>query len=225
MVTKPVKASSNKHITRKMKHIKNLVFDLGGVIMNLDVPKTILAFKELGIDNIVNDTGHHYQHSFFYEFEVGRISEASFLDSLSQLSVQSPSETAIKEAWNKMILEMPQDRIAFLESLQPNYNLFLLSNTNSIHQKKYLDAFKKEHQTSFNQLFKKAYYSHEIGIRKPDEVIFHYILKDSNLKAEETLFIDDSFSNLEGAQKAGIQTFHVQNYNTKEIIALLDAEA
>ncbi|UAM96775.1 HAD family phosphatase [Polaribacter litorisediminis] len=208
-----------------MKHIKNLVFDLGGVIMNLDVPKTILAFKELGIDNIVNDTGHQYQHSFFYNFEIGEISEAQFLKALKHLSNQSLHDEQIIHAWNKMILEMPQDRIAFLQSLHPNYNLFLLSNTNSIHQKKYLDAFKKEHQTSFNQLFKKAYYSHEIGIRKPDEAIFHYILKDSNLKAEETLFIDDSFSNLEGAQKSGIHTFHVQNYNTKDIVALLDAEA
>ena len=99
-----------------------------------------------------------------------------------------------------------------------------MSNTNSIHQKKYVDAFKKEHQTPFHQLFEKAYYSHEVGIRKPNEEIFQFILEDSNLKAAETLFIDDSFSNLEGAQKAGIQTFHVQNYNTKDILALLDPE-
>jgi putative hydrolase of the HAD superfamily len=207
-----------------MKHIKNLVFDLGGVIMDLDVPKTIEAFKALGIDNIVNNTGHAYQHSFFYEFEIGAISEAQFLKALNNLSNQSLQEDQIVHAWNEMILAMPKDRIAFLKSLQPNYKLFLLSNTNSIHQKKYLDAFKKEHQTPFHQLFEKAYYSHEVGIRKPNEEIFQFILEDSNLKAAETLFIDDSFSNLEGAQKAGIQTFHVQNYNTKDILALLDPE-
>ena len=205
-----------------MKHIKNIVFDLGGVIMNLDVPKTIGAFKELGINNIVNKTGHNYQYSFFYEFEVGEISEDIFLESLLKLSDQTPNFYEIKEAWNEMILEMPKDRITFLESLKTTYNLFLLSNTNSIHQKKYLDECKKQHQVSFNKIFKKAYYSHEIGIRKPDAAVFNFILNDSNLKAEETLFIDDSLKNIEAAQKIGIQTFHVQNYNTMNVLKLLD---
>lgn len=205
-----------------MKHIKNIVFDLGGVIMNLDVPKTIEAFKALGIHNIVNSTGHAYQHSFFYEFEVGKISEDTFLNSLLNLSDKSPNHQEIKKAWNEMILDMPKNRITFLENLKPIYNLFLLSNTNSIHQKKYLDNFKEENQTSFTEIFKKAYYSHEIGIRKPNAAIFNFILKDSNLKATETLFIDDALSNIEAARKIGIQTFHVQDYNTMDVLKLLN---
>jgi putative hydrolase of the HAD superfamily len=204
-----------------MKHIKNIVFDLGGVIMNLDVPKTIEAFKALGIHNIVNSTGHAYQHSFFYKFEIGAISEESFLESLLQLSDQTPSYQEIKKAWNEMILEMPAARIAFLNNLKPKYNLYLLSNTNSIHQKKYLDHFKNQHKTSFNKIFKKAYYSHEIGIRKPDAAIFQYILKDSDLKAEETLFLDDSLGNVKAAETLGIKTFHVQNYNVTNVLELL----
>ncbi|SDS46910.1 putative hydrolase of the HAD superfamily [Polaribacter sp. KT25b] len=205
-----------------MKKIKNIVFDLGGVIMNLDVPRTIKAFKELGITNIVNNTGHNYQHSFFYELEVGKISEDTFLESLLKLSSKSPSYLEIKKAWNQMILDMPKDRVDFLHDIKKTYNIFLLSNTNGIHQKKYLDDFKDDYKTSFNKIFKKAYYSHEIGIRKPDVEIFNYILNDSNLKAEETLFMDDSFSNIEGAQKAGIKTFHVQNYNTIDVLKLLN---
>jgi HAD superfamily hydrolase (TIGR01509 family) len=205
-----------------MKKIKNIVFDLGGVIMNLDVPKTIEAFKELGIKNIVNDTGHTYQQSFFYELEVGKISEDTFLESLLNLSDKSPSYQEIKKAWNEMILDMPKDRIDFLNDLKTSYNIFLLSNTNSIHQKKYLDDFKDDYKTSFNKIFKKAYYSHEIGIRKPDVEVFNYILNDSNLKAEETLFMDDSFSNIEAAQKAGIETFHVKDYNTFDVLKLLN---
>jgi putative hydrolase of the HAD superfamily len=204
-----------------MKNIKNIVLDLGGVIMSLDVPKTIEAFKELGINNIVNDTGHNYQYSFFYEFEIGKISEDTFLKSLRNLSEQSPKDTQIKEAWNQMILDMPKNRIDFIKNLKTDYTLFLLSNTNSIHQKKYLDEFQEDYKSSFNDIFKKAYYSHEIGIRKPDEEIFHFILKDSNLKAEETLFLDDSLSNIEGAQKVGISTFHVQDYNTADVLNIL----
>jgi putative hydrolase of the HAD superfamily len=204
-----------------MKNIKNIVFDLGGVIMNLDVPKTIEAFRELGIDNIVNDTGHAYQHSFFYELEVGDISADAFLESLFNLSDQEPTYQQITEAWNMMILDMPKERIDFLHNLKTKYNLFLLSNTNSIHQKKYLNEFKEDYQTSFNKIFKKAYYSHEIGIRKPDATVFNFILNDSNLRAEETLFVDDALSNIEAAQNAGIQTYHVENYNVFGVLDFL----
>lgn len=196
-----------------MKHIKNIVFDLGGVIMNLDVSRTIKAFKELGINNIVNNTGHNYKHSFFYEFEIGKISEDSFLESLLNVSDQSPNYKEIKQAWNAMILEMPEERIDFIKNLKANYNLFLLSNTNSIHQYKFMNEFKDKYTFSLNSLFKKAYYSHEIGIRKPEVEAFNFILNDSNLKAEETLFVDDSLSNIRAAQDAGIKTFLIQNYN------------
>jgi HAD superfamily hydrolase (TIGR01509 family) len=204
-----------------MTNIKNIVFDLGGVIMNLDVPKTIKAFKELGINNIVNNTGHAYQHPFFYELEVGKISEDEFLESLFNLSDQEPTNQQITAAWNTMILDMPKERVDFLHNLKTKYNLFLLSNTNSIHQKKYLDDFKEDYKTSFNKIFNKAYYSHEIGIRKPDAAVFNFILNDSNLKAEETLFVDDALSNIEAAQNVDIQTYHVQNYNVLGVLDFL----
>ena len=204
-----------------MNKIKNIVFDLGGVIMNLDVPKTIKAFKNLGIKNIVNDTGHHYQYSFFYDFEIGKISETDFIKSLCNLSDKSPTHQEIITAWNAMILDMPKERIDFLKDLGEKYSLFLLSNTNKIHQKEYLDTFKNSFDSKFNDLFKKAYYSHEIGVRKPDKAVFKFILEDSNLVAGETLFVDDALSNIEGAQKVGIKTYHVQNYDTKNILKLL----
>lgn len=205
-----------------MKKIKNIVLDLGGVILGLDVPKTIEALKELGIKNIVNKTGHHYEHSFFYDFEIGKISEESFLNALKGLSNQPIHNNQIKDAWNKMILNMPKHRVDFLYELKSKYTLFLLSNTNSIHQKKYLDQFKEDYKTSFNQIFEKAYYSNEIGIRKPNRAVFDFVLNDSNLKPEETLFIDDALSNIEGAQAVGIQTYHVQNFEILNVVKLLD---
>lgn len=205
-----------------MKKVKNIILDLGGVIMSLDVPKTIKAFTELGIKNIVNNTGHAYQHSFFYELEEGKISEDTFLNSLRNLSDRKLDNLEIITAWNEMILDMPKERIDFLLNLKSKYNIFLLSNTNSIHQKKYLDEFKDYYQIEFNDIFKKAYYSHEIGIRKPDVEVFNFILNDSSLKAEETLFMDDAISNIESAQKAGIQTFHVQDYNIYDVFELLN---
>ena len=204
-----------------MKKIKNIILDLGGVIMGLNVPKTIESFKKLGIHDIVNNTGHAYQYPFFYELEVGKISEDTFLESLRNLSEQKPSYQEIIKAWNEMILDMPKERVDFLYKLKDNYTIYLLSNTNSIHQKKYLDEFKDTYKISFNDLFKKAYYSHEIGIRKPNVEVFKYILNDSNLKAEETLFMDDALSNVEAAQEAGIQGFLVEDYNLFNVLDVL----
>ena len=201
-----------------MKTIKNIIFDLGGVIMNLDVPKTIRALHKIGIEKIVNNTGHNYHHSFFYDFEVGTITEEQFLESLQKLSKKKLSFSEIKEAWNEMILDIPVDRINFLKDLKKEYNLFLLSNTNSIHQLKYLDEFKEKYEFPFNSLFQKAYYSHEIRLRKPDEKVFEFILANSSLNAKETLFVDDSLTNIKSAQETGIYTFHVENYNISKII-------
>jgi len=189
-----------------MSKIKNIVFDLGGVIMNLDVPKTIKALHKIGIEKIVNNTGHNYHHSFFYDFEVGDISEEQFLESLQILSNKKVTFLEIKQAWNAMILDIPEYRIDFLKGLKEEYNLFLLSNTNSIHQFKYLSEFNHKYGYSFNSLFQKAYYSHEIGIRKPDAEIFNFVLKDSNLIAEETLFVDDAISNTKSAEHCKLKS-------------------
>lgn len=201
-----------------MSKIKNIVFDLGGVIMNLNVSRTIKSLDKIGIEKIVNNTGHNYHHPFFYDFEVGDISEEQFLESLQKLSKKKLNFSEIKEAWNAMILDIPEYRIDFLKGLKEEYNLFLLSNTNSIHQFKYLSEFNHKYDYSFNSLFQRAYYSHEIGLRKPDRKVFDFVLKESNLKAKETLFVDDSLTNIKSAHKSGLKTFHIQNYNMSDCI-------
>jgi putative hydrolase of the HAD superfamily len=196
-----------------MNAIKNIILDLGGVIMNLDVPKTISELKTLGITDIVNKTGHHYEYRFFYDFEIGAITEEEYLEALRKLSPASPSLEEIRTAWNALILDMPKERIELIKTLKSKYNVYLLSNTNIIHQKKFLYEFEKANGFKFNNLFLKAYYSHEIGIRKPDAEVFNFILNDSNLQAEESIFVDDSIDNINAAAALGIQTFHIKDYN------------
>lgn len=196
--------------------IKNIVFDLGGVIMNLDVPKTILEFNKIGITNIVNDTGHHYTDSIFYELEIGKVSETEFIEKLRGLSSLYPSNGEIKKAWNAMILDMPGDRIELLVKLKNNFNIFLLSNTNSIHQEKFIGEVNKRNNISFNELFQKTYYSHEIGLRKPEKDVFNFMLEDSSLIPEETLFIDDSIENIDEAKNIGIQIYHISKKQSLE---------
>jgi len=197
-----------------MNKIKNIIFDLGGVIMNLNVPKTITEFERLGITNIVNDTGHHYTDPVFYDFEIGKVSEFEFIEKLRKMSSLQPSNEEIRDAWNAMIFDMPRERIDILLNLKKKYNIFLLSNTNSIHQKKFLSEVNEANNFSFNNLFEKAYYSHEVGIRKPDEEVFRFVLEDSELNAEETLFIDDSLDNIKAAMSIRIKTLHIKDENT-----------
>lgn len=198
--------------------IKNIIFDLGGVIMNLDVPRTIKAFENIGITDFVNDTGHHYKNPVFYDFETGKVSESEFVEELANISANSLSGTQIREAWNAIILDMPIERIKFLLDLKKKYKIYLLSNTNSIHQEKFLRETNEANDFSFNELFEKAYYSHEIGIRKPNEEVFHFVLKDSKLNTDKTLFVDDSLQNINSAQKTGLRTFHIKNYNLLSLI-------
>ena len=116
-----------------------------------------------------------------------------------------------------MILDIPENRIDFIKSLKESYNLFLLSNTNCIHQLKYLNDFEKKYKYSFNSLFQKAYNSHEIGIRKPDKEIFNFVLSDSNLIPEETLFVDDAISNTKSAENCKLKSLCIIDNDIFEI--------
>ena len=199
-----------------MSKIKNIIFDLGGVIMNLDVPKTIIEFEKIGITDIVNNTGHHYTDPIFYDFEIGKVSEFEFIEKLSNMSSLNPSTNEIRDAWNAMILDMPRERINILLDLKKKYKIYLLSNTNITHQQKFLSEVNEANNFSFNDLFKKAYYSFEIGIRKPDKEVFEFVLNDSNLNPSETLFVDDSLDNIKAAQNTGIKTYHIDGDNSIE---------
>jgi len=203
-----------------MNKIKNIVFDLGGVIMNLNVPRTILEFERIGIKNIVNDTGHYYTDPIFYNFEIGKVSESDFIDRLSSISYLNPSKNEIKEAWNAMILDIPKERIEILVNFKKKYKIYLLSNTNSIHQKKFITEVNEKNNISFNELFQKAYYSHEIGFRKPNAEAFEFIIKDSEMNPSETLFVDDSIDNIKTAKIIGINTYHIEGNNSIEKLFL-----
>jgi glucose-1-phosphatase len=188
--------------------IKNILFDLGGVLLNIDYQKTAKAFAEIGWPTFANFYSQQSQKELFDQLEIGEINESFFFDEL--ISFFKPVEhTLLKQAWNAMLLDIPKSRLEFLQSLGQEYRLFLFSNTNSIHY----DAFTRYLLTHHNgdcldNYFEKAYYSHLMGQRKPHSTSFNYILKENNLQPSETLFIDDSYQHLEGARSCGIKTFH-----------------
>ena len=193
-----------------MTNIRNIIFDLGGVILDIDIPKAKDAFRELGITEIDKLFGLGHASSIFKQQEVGKISDDDFIAELNKMSSETLDKEKVFRAWNSLLIAFPEERIRLLRKLKKDYRLFLFSNTNSIHVKAFEKMFQDQFNESFSALFDKIYYSHVIGLRKPDAESFQFILKDSNLKAEETLFIDDAFNNIEGARAVGLKTLHVE---------------
>tara|TARA_B110000967_G_C18698676_1_gene466681 strand:+ start:95 stop:715 length:621 start_codon:yes stop_codon:yes gene_type:complete len=191
-----------------MKNIKAIIFDLGAVILNINYQNTIDAFTKLGVQNASTFYSKKVQTELFNQIETGRITAEEFLITL-QRKTNKATINQVKEAWNAMLLDLPDDRIELIKVLKSKYRIYLLSNTNSIH----IDAFKKQlgivKWQEFSDLFDKMYLSHEVGMRKPNAEIFEHILAEQKLKAEEVFFIDDSPQHIEGAKKIGIQTHHL----------------
>jgi len=194
--------------------IKTLIFDLGGVIYNVDYYKTINSFKALGIDRFEEIYAKAGQSNLFNDLEEGKISHAVFIERIKTLSRKDLTSSQIINAWNSMLLGFMPDALSCLKRLSGSYRLFLLSNTNEIHIQEIENRVGTTFFLDFCSLFEKVYLSHELGLRKPHIDIFDYILKEKGLKANETLFIDDSIQHVEGALKAGLQAHHLTDEQT-----------
>ena len=186
-------------------HIRNIIFDLGGVIINIDYNRTAEAFKNLGMKDFDAIYSKAKQAHLFDRLETGELAEEMFHEEMYNYLPQGIPADKITAAWNAMLLEFPASRMDFIYELKKHYRLFLLSNTNSIHLKEFLRmADVQLGSDRFENAFEKVYYSCSIGMRKPDTEIFEFVLKENGLTANETLFVDDSAQHIEGALKAGL---------------------
>lgn len=191
-----------------MKKIKSIIFDLGAVLLNISYQKTIEEFDKLGIKNSSTFYSKKLQTNIFNLLETGEISESDFIKEIQKHCTES-TNTQILYAWNAMLLDLPLHRVELLKQLKKDFNLYLLSNTNSIHITEFENKIGRKQYKEFYQLFDKVYYSHKIGHRKPNAEAFQLIIEENNLIAEEILFIDDSPQHIEGAKKLGIKTYHL----------------
>jgi len=199
-----------------MVNIKNIILDLGGVIMDIDVKHTLKAFSRLGIKNIEQYFGHGFAASFFSDHEAGRISDEEFLKEIKKLLIQEGgdetveiSDEAVIDAWNALLLQFPPERIALLKEIRSKYRLFLFSNTNAIHYDKFREIYRDSFDGDLEDLFEKAYFSHSLGHRKPDTSGFELIIRENDLDPKQTLFVDDAFINVEGALKTGLKGLYL----------------
>ena len=203
--------------------IKNIIFDLGAVLLNLDISKTEVAFRALlGSRELHTDvTQKLHLENFFEKFETNEIEENEFVATLKTQSRHPLSTEQINTAWSSMLLNFPAERIELLKRLRSKgYRVFLLSNINSIHLRDVYTIIREEHgNIDFDALFEKPYYSHLIGRRKPNPDTYHFVLEDAGLKAEETLFIDDNADNIRTAAEIGINTIlHVANSDVVKVL-------
>lgn len=193
------------------KQVKNIIFDLGGVIINLGFQKSLDALQLLSQNQKVIHFSPQAQSELFDLYETGRISSEAFRKGLRETYQLTGDDATLDEAWNAMLLDIPRERLELLKDLRKTYRLFLLSNTNAIHMERFNKTVQEvSGEPNLESLFEKTYYSHLVGMRKPDAAVFEHILKENNLVAGETLFIDDSIQHIEGAKRVGLQTLHLQ---------------
>jgi putative hydrolase of the HAD superfamily len=200
--------------------IKNIIFDLGGVILNIDYNKTSQAFKDLGFLNFDEFYSQKEQTTIFNQLETGKITEIEFVTEI-QKHCPTLNYYAIITAWNAMLLDLPKERIELIDPLSKKYNVFLLSNTNAIHYQSFINSIENEFgKDILTPCFQKVFYSHEIGQRKPNKSCFEYVLKEAKVNAKETLFLDDSIQHIHGAQSCNINTHFVDVKNGDDILTL-----
>lgn len=195
-----------------MKRVKALLFDLGGVIVNLDYHKTINAFEALGVANAEILYNQFSQTEIFNDFETGCLSGKEFINLMKhQISTHS-SESEIKKAWNAMILGFEEAKLEQIKRYSEKIPCYLLSNTNEIHLAYIQSLLGKMPFKNLELLFNKCYYSHIIGKRKPHKETFEWVLNDMGYTPEDVLFIEDSPQHIEGAKTINLNTL----YFTKE---------
>lgn len=196
-----------------------IIFDLGGVILNIDYHKTISAFKNIGVSNFDVLYTQAKQNNVFDDFEMGKISEFEFRDYIRKVSNKNLSNEQIDLAWNAMLLDLPISRVRLLNELSKAYPIYLYSNTNAIHLKAFRQIIKSsfDNELLLESLFLKTYYSHELGMRKPNQDGFLKIINAHDLGVASTLFIDDSEQHIKGATAVGLQTVWLKDKTIEEL--------
>jgi putative hydrolase of the HAD superfamily len=192
-----------------LSEIDAYLFDLGGVVININPQATIEAFASMGLPNLKEqiNLGHH--HGLFEEFEMGKINNSTFVERILQQIPATVLESEVVDAWNQMLVRFPEERIKILENLKRSNPVYLLSNTNGIHREKFTKM--AQGYESIEELFTEVFYSYQLGCSKPSKEPFLKVIEKTGLNPERTLFLDDAQANIDTAKKLGFKTVLVSN--------------
>lgn len=193
-----------------LKGLKNIILDLGRVILTINLDNTINSFKDFGFPDIDELDIVFSRYPFFRQFELGLITRKQFYAGIREITRKKLPDRTIQEAWNSMIGDYIEGAVPLVRQLGGTYRMFLLSNTNSVHEREYNRRLMENHGIkNLSAIFEKVYYSHALHLSKPDPEIFKYVLNDSHLIPEETLYIDDILVHIQSASKLGIRGIHL----------------
>lgn len=201
-----------------MKDIENIVFDLGNVILDIDTELSKIEFAKYGLRDFDKLYTLAAQSEIFDRLEVGSIAPKDFYDEFRIITQTNLTNDTIEHCWNALIMDYTPARLEILKKIKNKYRTFILSNTNLIHYNFYTALLQNKHKTSgLESLVEKAYFSHEIGLKKPGNEIFEYVLTNSKLVASNTLFIDDNEWNIKTADKMGFKTILLKDTTLEKL--------
>lgn len=190
--------------------IENLILDFGGVIYQISHQKQKETFTQLGINNFDELYSQAIQNPLFARFETGSVSNEEFRQELIKILPGNFSEADIERAWNSILVGYIPEMVSLVKRLGKRYRLFLLSNTNAIHYDIYIPEFESQYGYDFNKIFERAFWSFNIGLRKPGKEVYEFVLAESGLNPNESLFVDDTFKNVVAARECGINAIFLE---------------
>ncbi|MCE2822043.1 MAG: HAD family hydrolase [Bacteroidota bacterium] len=189
--------------------IKNVIFDFGNVLFDLDLPSIERNLQQLMGSGFEQAREKLLRNRVFELYETGGMTSAEFLDHIRMSAPEPPAPEVVRDIWNSIFLEMPAHRFTMLQELRQKYKVFLLSNINELHERWIADYMVRVHgiHDYESRYFDGVYFSHLIRLRKPDTAIYEYVLADAELNPAESVFFDDVEANIEGARTVGITAF------------------
>ncbi|HON53079.1 MAG TPA: HAD family phosphatase [Bacteroidales bacterium] len=197
-------------MNQSLKHIEAIIFDFGGVVLNLDEQQTYTQMSNLlgiSLEDLQNQV---LRSKEFFNLECGTITPNKFIEFIHSKSKNNITDSQIIKAWNAMLLDLPQQHVTLLLELKKHFRTFLLSNTNAIHEDCFVTNIKNQGYTiTLQDMFETVWYSHVLGLRKPNKDIFIEVAKRADLNPTNTLFIDDRIDNIQTAQELGFKTHHI----------------
>ena len=194
-----------------LEHTSCIIFDLGGVILDIDYSKTSEAFYKLGFTDFDDFYHQNKQSELFSLFEIGKMTPQQFRHGVRQLANANYTDLQIDDAWCCMLGQFRESVIPLLKALKANFKLVLFSNTNEIHYQRVVQSIHKNYNTNMLEiLFDNLYFSHQLHARKPDPSAFQAVLKQASAQAHNTIFIDDTKRHVRGAEAIGIRSYWLE---------------
>ncbi len=192
-------------------NIKNIIFDFGGVILDIDPQLTVNEFVKLGFSSFEKLMSSEFSEEIIAKFERGILTPELFRNRLRSFLELDVTDQEIDDAWNSLLYDIPSTRIKIIEQVKKNYGTYLLSNSNEIHY----DLFVRDLQLrfgyrEFDELFHKAYFSFDLHLLKPNPEIYEFVINQHGMLPEETLFIDDKKENIKAAHDLGLRTYKLE---------------